>query len=171
MPGMLYFSTSVHNSFNALERRAALEKPWQERPEVTDESSLVIILYKVFFRSIFLCMKLAAFRLLKSFCVYTKQNTKSQGIRDITAWHTTVSTTSLCLRSEPCWLRCVIMHHRANVSPVSQPLSTLSTSASQPSSAARARPHDDWRETVDGSSSRRCRADHCEVYTVLSTTV
>lgn len=64
---------------------------------------------------------------------------------------TTVPTTSLSLRA--CWLWCVIMHHRANVSPVSQPLSTLSASASQSSSTARARPHDDWREAVGCSFS------------------
>lgn len=59
---------------------------------------------------------------------------------------TTVRTTSLSLKA--CWLWCVIMHHRANVSPVSQPLFTLSASAFQPSSTARAQPRDNRWETV-----------------------
>lgn len=61
-----------------------------------------------------------------------------------------------------CWLWCVIMHHRANVSPVSQPPSTLSASTSQPSSTARARPHDDWGDCwlFIQSSEPRCGAAH-----------
>lgn len=80
------------------------------------------------------------------------------------AWHTSAAqfpTTSLSLKA--CRLRCVIMHHRANVSPVSQPLSTLSASASQSSSTARARPHDKWGETDGCSFSPRswsCQAAH-----------
>ncbi len=108
-----------------------------------------------------------------AFCI--KQNlTAYEALQPGTPAHGSHHFTVSSLKA--CWLWCVIMHHRANVSPVSQPLSTLSASTSQPSSTARARPHDDWGETVDCSFSPQSLGVEllmtpCEVYTTLSTSV
>lgn len=81
-----------------------------------------------------------------------KKKKRSQGVPDVSAWHTTVPSTSLSLKKPAgCDVWSCITEL---MSPLWVSLSLpCQPSASQPSSGARARPHDDSRER-DGSPSR-----------------
>lgn len=76
-----------------------------------------------------------------------KKKKRSQGVPDVSAWHTTVPSTSLSLKKPAgCDVWSCITEL---MSPLWVSLSLpCQPSASQPSSGARARPHDDSRGTV-----------------------